>query len=109
MNYQVDGWNNFCRVFECPEKYSSEFCFGPGIPTLFTMVDWFCPVDGLPNPTCSKEVWKENVGKIDAKVIDHEECFKNLSEFLKGKVFVKPNRDYLVICNFGMAFIFKKP
>lgn len=108
MKYEVDGWNNFCRVFELPIRYSSEFCFGGGIPTNFQMVDWFNPVVGLPSPAISKEEWKKRVGAIESKNIDIDELKKEMMPWLRKKVYIKGEREYLVICNFGAAFIFKK-
>ena len=61
--YKVDGWNNFCRVFELPNKFPNTYCFGGGVPVGFKMVDWFNPVSGLDSPAVSKEVWKEKVGR----------------------------------------------
>lgn len=110
MKYQVDGWNNFCRVFELPTEFSSDFCFGGGVPTNFQMVDWFNPVPDIDRPAVSKKVWTEKVGGIKIKEVVHEELFNTLTVFLKKKSYVnmKPNRKYLVICDFGMCFTFSK-
>lgn len=108
MKYNVDAWNDFCRVFELPEQFSSKFCFGGGIPTNFQMVDWFCPV-GMGQPAVTKDVWEKEVGLIEAKEIDHQELMVKLVEFLKPKQYIKENRKYLVICDFGMAFVFDGP
>ena len=61
MNYKVDSWNNFCRVFMLPEEYPEDFCFNGGHPVNFQMVDWFNPVahDDLFLPAISKEEWIE--------------------------------------------------
>lgn len=108
MKYEVDGWNNFCRVFELPIKYSSEFCFGGGIPTNFQMVDWFNPVQGLSTPAISKENWLKKYGKVESKIVKSDDLEKELIPWLKGKTYIKGERTYLVICDFGAAFIFKK-
>lgn len=107
MKYTIDGWNNFCRVFELPKTYSSNFCFGDGIATNFQMQDWFNPVSDLPQPAVSKKFWEENVGPIDQKEVDYDNLVKSLTEFLAQKSYVKSGYEYLVICNFGMAFTFK--
>lgn len=83
--FEVDGWNNFCRIFELPEKFSSEFCFNGGIATNFQMVDWFNPVTGLSNPAVTKEVWIKEVGEIEVVEISTEQLKKDLSEFILGK------------------------
>ena len=102
--YKIDGWNNFCRVFALPETFSSEFCPGGGIPINFQMVDWFCPISKLPQPTCSKEVWLEKVGKI--KVIEKsEEELKDLMKWIKSKNYYNPDVSYLVIFDFGASVI----
>ena len=61
MRYKVDGWNNFCRVFELPAEYPEDFCFGGGHPVSIQMVDWFNPVPDVSMAGCSKEVWEEEV------------------------------------------------
>lgn len=107
MKYTVDGWNNFCRVFELPERFSSNFCFGGGIPTNFSMVDWFNPIPDVGQPTVSKEVWRERVGEIPVKKITHEELFSFLVPWLRQKAYIKPHRKYLIICDFGACFMFE--
>jgi hypothetical protein len=108
MKYQIDGWNNFCRVFELPEKFSSKFCFGGGISTNFQMVDWFNPIQGLPQPCCDKITWENKVGKIDIIEKEHQEIYDSLVPWLRKKLYIKPDRQYLVICDFGATFIFQK-
>lgn len=107
MKYEVDMWNDFCRVFELPKKFSGEYCFGGGIPTNFQMVDWFCPV-GMGQPAVTKEVWRKEVGPIEIREINHKEYKDKLTEFLKNKIYVKEGRAYLLLTDFGMTFIFSK-
>lgn len=80
---------NFCRVFELPQSYSSEYCFGGGIDTNFKMVDWFNPL----STSYEDLTWKENK--------------KRIIDFIKEKNYIKNNRSYLIITNFGKAIIFK--
>ena len=108
MEFQVDGWNNFCRVFELPEDYPRGFCTGGGNPVNFQMVDWFNAIPGLASPACTKEVWEKEVGPIETKPITLDELESFLIPFLEGKIYVKPGREYLVICNFGACFTFTK-
>lgn len=108
MKYEVDGWNNFCRVFEVPEKFPRGYCFGGGLPATFTMVDWFNPIIGISQPAVTKEVWRENVGEIEIKIVENDDLANRMREFLSQKNYVKPGRTYLVLCDFGMAFTFKK-
>ena len=108
MKYNVDGWNNFCRVFELPERFSSEFCFGGGIPTKFQMIDWFNPVPDIGQPAVSKKVWRKKVGEIVVKIVDHEELQTFLIPWLKMKQYTQQGRTYLVICDFGACFTFTK-
>lgn len=102
----VDGWNNFCRVFELPTQYPNDFCFGGGISVNFQMVDWFYPVSNLPNPAVSKAVWLKEVGKIKTTEITTEELNKKLIPFLLKKQYIKKGREYLVLCDFGAAIKF---
>jgi len=120
MTYKVDGWNNFCRVFELPAKFPSGFCFGGGIHATFLMVDWFKPVADIASPSTgisssanaplavSKEVWKEKVGEIESKETTLEELSETLVPWLQQKLYIKPGRKYLVVCDFGACFIFEK-
>lgn len=105
MKYKVDMWNNFCRIFELPQKFSSEYCFDGGIPTNFQMVDWFNPVN-MGQPGVSKEVWEKEVGPIETKKIGHKELMDKLIPWLREKPYTKNGRKYLVICDFGMTFLF---
>jgi len=106
MKFKVDGWNNFCRVFELPKSYSNEYCFGGGHATNFQMVDWFNPIQGLPMPGCDKKIWLEKVGSIEIKQVDYDELVALLNPWLILKNYVKPDHEYLVICDFGATFIF---
>ena len=105
MIFKVDGWNNFCRVFELPDKYPSGFCFDGGHPTNFQMIDWFNPVSGLGTPACSKEVWKKEVGKIEVKEVDVDKLTEELAPWLRKKQYTVNGKKYLVICDFGATFI----
>ena len=106
MKYQVDGWNNFCRVFMLPESYPKGFCFGGGRPVNFQMVDWFYPVPDVHQSGVSKKVWKEKFGSIESKEIDLKELEGTLIPFLKKKQYMVPGRKYLVLYNFGASSIF---
>jgi hypothetical protein len=106
MKYKVDGWNNFCRVFELPKSYPSGFCFDGGKPVNILMVDWFNPVCDIPQPAVSKEVWKDKVGEIKVTEIDLDELENTLIPFLKNKQYVKSGRTYLVLYDFGGATTF---
>lgn len=115
MKYLVTGFNNFCRVFELPKKFSKDYCFGGGIPTEFKMVDWFNPVTGLPQWGISEDKYNELLksGEISGaenhtKEVDSEELQKVLTEFLCNKNYVNHGSQYIVVCNFGFAFMFGK-
>lgn len=114
MNYKVTGFNNFCRVFSLPDSYPKGYCFGGGLPTNFTMVDWFNPVPNLPQWGITEDKYKELVaaGQIDANgneaEINSDELQKELTDFLLKKKYIQDGKKYLVICNFGMAFTFSK-
>ena len=106
MDYKVDGWNNFCRVFELPEDYPEDYCFGGGHPVVFQMIDWFNPIPGIGQSAVTKEVWREKVGKIETKEISHDELRESLLPWLLEKQYVKQGRNYLVLCDFGAALQF---
>lgn len=106
MQYEVDGWNNFCRVFELPENFPGNYCFGEGHPVNFQMVDWFNPISGIGQPAVSKKVWQEKVGEIETKMITIDELYVSIVPFLLEKTYIKPKREYLVLCDFGAAIKF---
>ena len=105
--FKVDGWNNFCRVFELPNLFSNKHCFGGGIDTNFKMVDWFYPVSDLPVPGCSKEVWREKVGEIETVEVDENWARTKLIPFLQDKAYIIPTNKYLVITDFGLTVMFQ--
>lgn len=107
MKYIVNPWNNFCRIFELPVRFPSDYCFGGGHPVNFQMIDWFYPTE-VPQAAVPKEVWAEKVGPVkDQDVeIDHEELKSKLLPFLQGKQYIKPGREYLFMSDFGMTFTF---
>ena len=107
MEFKVDGWNNFCRVFELPESYPRGFCFGGGRPVNFQMVDWFNPISGIHQPSVSEEVWLEKVGKKPIKTITIDELNETLIPWLKDKSYVKSGKEFIVICDFGAVLKFK--
>ena len=80
--------NNFGRVFELPNRYPREYCFGGGQPVQFLMVDWFNPLKTTDPP----EPW--------------EEAVKTLRPFLMQKSYVKPGRRYILITDFGETLMF---
>ena len=83
---------NFLRVFRLPDKFSSAFCFGGGISTEFTMVDWF-------NAHNQQYFWKNEEIEVG------EEKRTEIIEFVKLKTYFKREHTYLVITDYGDAFI----
>jgi len=108
MKYEVDGWNNFCRVFELPEEYPTEFCFGGGHPVTFKIVDWFNPVPNIGQPVIDKEKWLEKVGEIEVTVIDLDEFSEKLIAWMLEKSYIVEGKQYLILCDFGASILFKK-
>ncbi len=108
MKFQVDMWNNFCRVFELPENYPQDFCFDGGLPVNFQMVDWFDPVQGVGRAVVTKEVWEETIGAIEVEEVNGDELAAILIPFLQRKQYVKPKRVYIILCEFGAVFLFSK-
>ncbi len=83
--------DNFCRVFQLPDKFPTNYCFGGGIPVGFLMVDWFNP-------------WPED---WDNQPNDWSEVKPGLIEFLQQKNYVKSGREYILITEFGESLMFK--
>lgn len=109
MKFQADLWNNFCMVFELPDTYPNDFCHGGGHPVNFQMVDWFYPCPDIGNAGVSKEVWRKEVGEIETHEIDADELSGILLPFLREKKYLKPGREYIVMCDFGAVFKFSAP
>lgn len=105
--YEVNGWNNFCRVFELPEEYPSDYCHDGGHRVNFQLVDWFYPVPGISQAAISKKEWREEVGEIETKEVTTDELKQKLVPWLQNKRYMKADREYLVICDFGVSFTFK--
>lgn len=104
--YKVDGWNNFCRVFEMPPEFPNDFCFGGGQPVMFQQVDWFNPISGLPQPAVDKETWKENVGEIQVEEFTEQQLREKVLPFIQEKKYVHEGRRYMVIFSFGAVIAF---
>ena len=109
--YKVDSWNNFCRVFQVPKKFSSDFC-NQAIPTIFMMVDWFNPIShkDLFTPGISKEDWikKYKVTREDLQIdINIDVLEVQLTQFIEHKNYIKPHNKYIIICDFGYTFSFE--
>lgn len=96
ITFKVTQLNNFCRVFELPEKYPESFCFGGPIPTLMGMVDWFNPVYSPHGP----------FGELP-DTVGYDWIQENTVPFLLKKPYVKPGRKYLVLFEFGAAVTFE--
>lgn len=110
MKFEVDPWNNFCRVFKLPKQYPRGFCFSGGKHVSMLMEDWFCPVSEVCQAAVSKEVWAREVGPVEEQVkeVDGDELIKKLTEFLQKKDYVEAGQTYLVVCDFGLACTFER-
>lgn len=110
--YFVTGFTNFCMVVEIPNSFPSGYCSGGGLPVDFKMVDWFNPVTELPNWNISEKQYNELVEKGDLKkdgnevIVNSERLQMDLIQFLSKKVYAVNGKQYLVICKFGLAFMF---
>lgn len=89
----VTNDNNFCRVFELPDNYPNEYCFGGGVPVYFKMVDWFNPIPPE---------------HIEDKILKWEEYIPMLKDFLVLKNYVHPGKKYLLLTDFNESMIFEK-
>lgn len=80
--------NSLGRVFELPKHYPNDFCFGGGIPVTIKMVDWFHA-----RPLESYGTW--------------ENAKKQLLPWLLEKPYVKPGKQYVLICEHGGCLTFR--
>ena len=108
MEYKVDNWNNFCRVFEVPLTFPKDYCFDGGHQVTFKMVDWFIPVPNIGQAGVSKKEWLEKVGEIETIIITGNELQRLLVPWLREKPYVRPAYTYLVLCDFGATICFEK-
>ena len=104
----VDGWRNFCRVFEMPEEFPESHCFGGGVPVNFQMVDWFNPVEGIGQPAIPQDVWIEKFGNLDGmeKEVSMKELNEKVIDFLQRKQYIKRLRKYMIIYDFDRIATF---
>lgn len=87
--------SNFMRIFQLPPTLPTDFCFSGGIPCEFVMVDWF-------NPYSTTEVKPNSYVEVTPEL--EKKLVESLRKFIKGKVYYKPNRKYIAISDFGLAF-----
>jgi len=87
--------NNFCRVFELPDKFPSGFCFGGGQLVGMRQVDWF-------NPIPQDDFYG------DSELKPWSEYESMLRTWLMTKRYVKPGKRYLLITDFDEAMVFSK-
>jgi len=106
MKYEVDMWNNFCRVFLIPNDFPHDFCFIKGHPVNFQMVDWFNPVEGIGQAGISKEAWLEKYGNIETKEVDINELSSFLVPWLRKKLYINKESKYLILFDFGASITF---
>lgn len=102
MTYIVDGWNNFCRVFEFDNCYcvSNKHC-----PVDCKLVDSFSPVSHISHPGCSKDVYKAAGEPYLVKEVSHTELREDLLSVLENKEYRDLNKKYLVLTEFGASFL----
>jgi len=89
---QITPQNNFIRIFELPETFSSDFCFG-GTPCTFIQVDWF---NTVPPTTLGAGV------ELDEQALKNLQ--HNISLFIMKKVYYKPHLRYIGITNYNDIF-----
>ena len=90
--FEVTDDNNFCRIFMLPREFSSEYCFGGGIPTNFQMVNWLNPLPMIGEPL-PRTVTYDDLNRVTA--------------WMQKQEFLKPGRTFLVLFEFGAAITFK--
>jgi hypothetical protein len=76
---------------------------------MFKMVDWFNPLCELGRPAVTKEIWIEKVGAIENIEISSDELYFRLKDFLINKRYIKDNKTYILITDFGASFTYQKP
>jgi len=93
MNFQINGWNNFCRVFQLPDSYPDDYCFNGSISKIFKMVDWFNPI-GM-----------DTTGRVYRT---QQQLFDTVGKFVLKKSYIQKGCKYLILCDFGAALVVEK-
>jgi hypothetical protein len=84
--------NNFARLFELPVTYPETYCFNGGYEVGFKLVDFFNPIPYEDFESNTIRPWSEYKPM--------------LLDFLKNKVYIKPNRKYILITDFNKTLLF---
>lgn len=101
MKVIVNDINNFCRVFQLPSEFPEGFCFGGGLPTTFQMVDWFNPIPAF----------DDEFNFLLPKTLEGAELEASremLKDFIRGKGYFNPLATFLIITDYGDAFLVGK-
>jgi hypothetical protein len=85
--------NNFCRVFQLPQKYPEGFCFDGGKPVTMKMVDWFQPIPVTDIINNDVKPWEVYVPQ--------------LRKFLGQKRYVLKDCKYLLLTDFDESMVFQ--
>lgn len=97
IDKNIQEWyknRNMCRVFELPERFPSDYCFGGGHDVTFKMVDWYNPI-----PPITTDLDRELLADMTWNDIKQF----NIAEIKKQ--YFKKDRGFLVITAFGEAFL----
>lgn len=98
MKFRITDDDNFLRVFRLPNDYPSDFCFQGGHPVMIELVDWF-------NPFPVAEFYGGKVKEFENTEAWYLKRIEELKQYIKGKVYFKPEYSYLVLTNYGDAFV----
>ena len=88
MKFRVTDAHNFIRVFQLPNKYSSDYCFEGGHLVEIRLVDWF-------NPFESSDFWDEKVKEFDSTDGWYQENVQKLRDFIKEKIYFDSKYTFL--------------
>ncbi len=104
---KVTNLSNFCRIFELPDTFPTDYCFGGGHPCTFTLVDWFNPVPGEVTPLTEdgfdKISWNDGRCNLDTEGLEF--LRSKLKAALLEKKYIKPGKRYVVITEYGDSFM----
>jgi len=98
MKYRITEATNFIRIFEVPDEFPPEFCFGGGHNTIFILTDWF-------NPFEQKLFWEEKELVYVESSLAYQERIIKLRNFVKGKQYFKPDKTFMALTDYGDVFL----
>ena len=96
--YKITEATNFLRVFCLPDKLPSDYCFGGGHPSIFTVIDWF-------NAIPPQSLWEKDEIVYEEDGREYQELRRELCDFIKGKKYYNTLKTFMILTDYGDIFL----